>query len=133
MDQLTFLSEAPPASRSASPVCAKDWMTLVATWPSNIFALLTENSRAGLSGKTQISGALAAEPGMKQQTYIAYGFKAGQGAKAGSIGLQEEISPTLGAADSGSNRTPVILKTSAVRASPPSNASGFKASRITTL
>ena len=49
---------------------------------------------------------------------VAYGFKAGQGAKAGSIGFQEEISPTLGAADSGSNRTPTILNRSAVRLTP---------------
>lgn len=38
------------------------------------------------------------------------GFKGGQGSKAGSIGYEEEMSPTLGAADSGSNRTPLIFK-----------------------
>ncbi|PRC92652.1 C-5 cytosine-specific DNA methylase [Solimicrobium silvestre] len=35
-------------------------------------------------------------------------FKGGQGAKAGGIGFDENVSPTLSAADSGSNRTPVI-------------------------
>ena len=52
MDQLTFSLEEPPASHSVARVCAKDWQTLVATWPLNIFALLTEHSRAGSSGKT---------------------------------------------------------------------------------
>ncbi len=35
-------------------------------------------------------------------------FKGGQGAKAGGIGFDHNISPTLSAADSGSNRVPVI-------------------------
>lgn len=36
-------------------------------------------------------------------------FRAGQGDKAGSIGYEEEISPTLTAAPSGTNQVPVIL------------------------
>lgn len=40
---------------------------------------------------------------------VAYGFKAGQGAKAGGIGYQEDLSPTLTSANSGSNMTPTIL------------------------
>lgn len=35
-------------------------------------------------------------------------FSAGQGKKAGGVGYVEELSPTLRAADSGSNRTPCI-------------------------
>lgn len=35
-------------------------------------------------------------------------FKGGQGAKAGGIGFDSELSPTLSAADSGSNRAPVV-------------------------
>lgn len=35
-------------------------------------------------------------------------FKGGQGSKAGGIGFDENVSPTLSAADSGSNRAPVI-------------------------
>ncbi len=58
------------------------------------------------------AGALAAEPGAKQQTYV---FKQGQGAKAGSIGGDENVSPTLGAADSGTNRTPALMHGMAVR------------------
>ena len=42
-------------------------------------------------------------------------FKAGQGAKAGSIAYQAEISPTLGAAESGTNRTPSIHSGSMAR------------------
>lgn len=58
------------------------------------------------------AGALAAEPGAKQQTYI---FKAGQGSKAGSIGGDENVAPTLGAAESGTNRTPALMHGMAVR------------------
>ena len=40
---------------------------------------------------------------------LIYGFKAGQGAAAGGIGYQEELSPTLSSADSGTNRTPAVF------------------------
>ena len=47
-----------------------------------------------------------------KQTYV---FKQGQGAKAGSIGGNENIAPTLGAAESGTNRTPALMNGAAVR------------------
>ena len=40
----------------------------------------------------------------------AYGFSAGQSPKAGSLGFQEEITPTLRAGASGTNMTPTILQ-----------------------
>jgi DNA (cytosine-5)-methyltransferase 1 len=46
---------------------------------------------------------------------VAYGFKAGQGAKAGNIGFEKEVSPTLAPSESGTNRTPAILNRSLVR------------------
>lgn len=55
------------------------------------------------------AGALRAHSGMKQQTFIAAGFSAGQGSKAGGIGYQEECAPTLKAADSGTNMVPSVL------------------------
>jgi DNA (cytosine-5)-methyltransferase 1 len=42
-------------------------------------------------------------------------FKGGQGSAAGGIGYDEHISPTLNAADSGSNRTPALMQGMAVR------------------
>jgi DNA (cytosine-5)-methyltransferase 1 len=36
-------------------------------------------------------------------------FKGGQGSKAGGIGYDENLSPTLGSADSGTNRTPTLM------------------------
>lgn len=94
-------------------------------------------------------GALAAQPGTKQTTYVAVGsrevagaltanygkqpdssdtslgpnlaitttgvFYGGQGAKAGSIAYSNEISPTLKAGDSGTNRSPSAHIGSAVR------------------
>lgn len=38
-----------------------------------------------------------------------FAFSAGQGAKAGGIGYQEEIAPSLKAAESGTNRTPCVV------------------------
>lgn len=42
-------------------------------------------------------------------------FKGGQGSAAGGIGYDEYVSPTLSAADSGSNRTPSLLHAMQVR------------------
>ena len=52
MGQLTFLSEEPLASRSASPALEADWMMTVATWRSNFSALLIAHGPAGWSGRT---------------------------------------------------------------------------------
>lgn len=46
---------------------------------------------------------------------VAYGFKAGQGAKAGGIGYAAEQSPTLTSASSGSNLAPTVMQDMAVR------------------
>ena len=56
-----------------------------------------------------VAGAIQAQPGMKQQTFIAAAFSAGQGNKAGGIGYQEECAPTLKAAESGTNMVPSVL------------------------
>nr|WP_308168640.1 Dam family site-specific DNA-(adenine-N6)-methyltransferase [Cedecea davisae] len=50
-----------------------------------------------------------------QPPAIAYEFKAGQGAKAGGIGYQEEQSPTLTSASSGTNLAPAVIQSLAVR------------------
>lgn len=55
-----------------------------------------------------VAGALNAQPGMKQQTFVAV-FSAGAGASAGSIGYSEEVSPTLASAPSGTNQTPAVV------------------------
>jgi hypothetical protein len=52
MDQLTFLSEEPPVSPSASQDSEADWMTTVVTWHSNIFDLLNERGPYGWYGRT---------------------------------------------------------------------------------
>jgi len=108
------------------------------------------NQRDEVRDLHDVAGALGAQPGMKQQTFIAEGcltpwdtqqeriftpeskaptlagadggggrnpaglvfaagFSAGQGAAAGGIGYQEEIAPTLKAAESGTNMVPSIL------------------------
>lgn len=45
----------------------------------------------------------------------AYAFKAGQGAKANGIGWEEEVSPTITAGESGTQRAPAMLQGMAVR------------------
>ena len=52
------------------------------------------------------------DPRTGDQVFV---FKQGQGAKAGSIGGNENIAPTLGAAESGTNRTPALMNGAAVR------------------
>lgn len=46
---------------------------------------------------------------------VAFGFKAGQGAKAGGIGYAEEQAPTLTSASSGTNLVPTVMQGMAVR------------------
>ena len=67
------------------------------------------NQRDEVRDLHNVAGALGAQPGMKQQTFIAAGFSAGQGSKAGGIGYQEELAPTLKAAESGTNMVPSVL------------------------
>ena len=67
------------------------------------------NQRDEVRDLHDVAGALQAIPGMKQQTFIAAAFSAGQGSKAGGIGYQEECSPTLKAAESGTNMVPSVL------------------------
>ncbi len=52
MEQLTFLSEEPLASRLASPGLEADWVMTVVTWHSNISALLIANAPDGWYGRT---------------------------------------------------------------------------------
>lgn len=65
------------------------------------------NQRDEIRDLRDLAAALQAQPGMKQQTFIA-GFSAGAGAKAGSIGYSETISPTLKGTASG-NCMPSVL------------------------
>ena len=67
------------------------------------------NQRDEVRDLHDVAGALASQPGMKQQTFIAAGFSAGQGSKAGGIGYQEELAPTLKGAESGTNMVPSVL------------------------
>jgi DNA (cytosine-5)-methyltransferase 1 len=57
-------------------------------------------------------------------------FKGGQGSSAGGIGYSEHVAPTLNSADSGSNRTPVVMhpayaiQAGALRTNPASGPDG---------
>ena len=65
------------------------------------------NQRDEVRDLHDVAGALNAQPGIKQQTFVA-GFSAGAGASAGSIGYPESVAPTLKAGASG-NSMPSVL------------------------
>ena len=75
----------------------------------------SQNQRDEVRDLKDKAGAIAAEPGMKQQTFIAVpntllvaeGFKAGQGAQNGSIGWEDEKCQTM-AADAVGNSVPSV-------------------------
>ena len=66
-----------------------------------------QNQRDEVCDLHNIAGALGAQPGMKQQTFIA-SFSAGAGATAGTIGYAEEVAPTLKGSPSG-NCMPSVM------------------------
>ena len=65
------------------------------------------NQRDEVRDLHDVAGVLGAQPGMKQQTFVA-GFSAGAGAKAGGIGYNESVAPTLKGSPSG-NCMPSVL------------------------
>ena len=75
--------------------------------PTPTVMAFAANQRDEVRDLHDLSGALQAQPGMKQQTFVA-GFSAGAGAKAGSIGYSETLAPTLKGTASG-NCMPSVL------------------------
>ena len=74
---------------------------------SNEPVAFAQNQRDEVRDLHNIAGALGAQPGMKQQTFIA-SFSAGAGATAGTIGYAEEVAPTLKGSPSG-NCMPSVM------------------------
>ena len=75
--------------------------------PSDEPVAFAKNQRDEVRDLHNIASALGAQPGMKQQTFIA-SFSAGAGATAGTIGYAEEVAPTLKGSPSG-NCMPSVL------------------------
>ena len=75
--------------------------------PSDEPVAFAQNQRDEVCDLHNIAGALGAQPGMKQQTFIA-SFSAGAGATAGTIGYAEEVAPTLKGSPSG-NCMPSVM------------------------
>ena len=65
------------------------------------------NQRDEVRDLHDVAGALGAQPGMKQQTFVA-GFSAGAGSSAGGIGYNESVAPTLKGSPGG-NCMPSVL------------------------
>ena len=75
--------------------------------PSDEPVAFAQNQRDEVRDLHNIAGALGAQPGMKQQTFVA-SFSAGAGATAGTIGYAEEVAPTLKGSPSG-NCMPSVM------------------------
>ena len=73
---------------------------------NNVIAFAA-NQRDEVRDLHDVAGALQAQPGIKQQTFVA-GFSAGAGASAGSIGYNESVAPTLKGSPGG-NCMPSVL------------------------
>ena len=138
--------ELPPQLKTA--LMAQAGLSPLAAPPDDPIAFAA-NQRDEVRDLHDVAGALGAQPGMKQQTFIAQdcltpwdtqqaheftpeskaptltgadsggrnpaglpfaaGFCAGAAPTAGGIGYQEEIAPTLKAAESGTNMVPSVL------------------------
>ena len=75
--------------------------------PSSEPVAFAQNQRDEVRDLHNIASALGAQPGMKQQTFIA-SFSAGASATAGTIGYAEEVAPTLKGSPSG-NCMPSVM------------------------
>ena len=75
--------------------------------PQTDVTAFAQNQRDEIRDLHDVAGGLSAQPGMKQQTFVA-GFCAGAGPSAGSIGYHEDVAPTLKASASG-NMMPSVL------------------------
>ena len=75
--------------------------------PSDEPVAFAQNQRDEVRDLHNIASTLGAQPGMKQQTFIA-SFSAGAGATAGTIGYAEEVAPTLKGSPSG-NCMPSVM------------------------
>jgi DNA (cytosine-5)-methyltransferase 1 len=71
-----------------------------------VATVFQQNQREEIRDLGDVAGALASEPGMHQQNFIA--FSAGQGVKAGGIAASEYTAPTLKGVGSGTNQVPTI-------------------------
>ena len=75
--------------------------------PDDESVAFAQNQRDEVRDLHDLVSALGAQPGMKQQTFIA-SFSAGAGATAGTIGYAEEVAPTLKGSPSG-NCMPSVM------------------------
>lgn len=74
--------------------------------------VFTQNEREEVRDLQDVAGALSAEPGTHQQTYIAQTFKKDSHAKSSDDGqgwVPTDINDTLNAFDSGETRTPTLV------------------------
>lgn len=79
---------------------------------TNPAVAFTQNEREEVRDLQDVAGALSAEPGTHQQTYVAQTFKKDSHAKSSDDGqgwVPTDINDTLNAFDSGETRTPTLV------------------------
>lgn len=94
-------------AREGTAACPEESVGSASGYSVNSVAFAC-NQRDEVRNLNDVAGAIQAQPGMKQQAFIA-AFSAGQGSKARGIGYQEECAPTLKASESGKNMVPSVL------------------------
>ena len=100
---------SPPGGSEEYVACGDAQMQTFVTQPNGVeITAFAANQRDEVRDLHDVAGALGAQPGMKQQTFVAAGFSAGAGASAGSIGYGEELAPTLKGSASGNCMPPVL-------------------------
>ena len=91
--QLSFWSEAPLANPSVSQGFEEDWLTRVATWPSDSSSLLQSCSPNGSFGKTCRASSVAAKDGTLEPSSGRWG-KSGMGSPTEFLTLNGLESPS---------------------------------------
>ena len=79
----------------------------MSTGRNGVLTAFAANQRDEVRDLHDLAGALGAQPGMKQQTFVA-GFSAGAGSSAGGIGYNESVATTLKGSPGG-NCMPSVL------------------------
>ena len=103
-------------ARSGTLDVADQVLALDAVRDESALVAFAQNQRDEVRDLGDKAGALAAEPGMKQQTYVA--FSAGNSKNSYGIALSEDHTPPLRAGESGTNQVPTIAGPSVRRLTP---------------
>lgn len=96
------------ALRIQAGLLSTDYLYLLSLADEREIIAFVQNQRDEVRNLRDIAGALGAQPGMKQQTFIAASFSPGAGSTAGGVAYSEKCAPTL-KGSAGGNMMPSIM------------------------